>query len=122
MPRDGLIENADFEDSYNQAIAGKQAAKLAYEKKQQIINKQNVEKVEADAEVKTKKAEGEAEAKRIAAEAEANANKTLTDSLSSDIFTQNMPEKWNGELPKVVGEGQALFDMSAFLPEQETIE
>lgn len=121
MPRNGLIENADFEDSYNQAIADKQAAKLAYEK-QQIINKQTVEKAEADAEVKIKKAEGEAEAKWIAAEAEANANKTLTDSLSSDIFTQNMPEKWNGELPKVVGEGQALFDMSAFLPEQETIE
>ena len=113
-----VIENADFEDSYNQAIADKQAAKLAYEK-QEIVNKQNVEKAEADAAAKIKQAEGEAEAKRIAAEAEANANKVLADSLSKDIFTQNMLEKWNGELPKVVGDGQAVFDISGMIGETQ---
>lgn len=114
-----VIENADFEDSYNQAIADKQAAKLAYEK-QEIVNKQNVEKAEADAEAKIRQAEGEAKAKRIAAEAEANANKVLADSLSKDIFTQNMLEKWNGELPRVVGDGQAVFDISGMIDASET--
>ena len=40
-----VIENADFKDSYNPAIADRQAAKLAYEK-QESIDKQNVEKNE----------------------------------------------------------------------------
>ena len=70
-----VIGNADFDESYNNAVAEKQNAQLAYE--------------------------------------------ILTNSLSKDIFTQMMLEKWNGELPKVVGEGNAIFDISSMLNIQE---
>ena len=98
-----VIGNADFDESYNNAIAEKQNAQLAYEK-QQIENQRLIEQAEA-----------EAKAKKIAAQGEADANQILTSSLSQDIFTQMMLEKWNGELPKVVGEGNAVFDLSSLL-------
>lgn len=101
-----VIGNADFDESYNNAIAEKQNAQLAYEK-QQIENQRLIEQAEA-----------EAEAKKIAAQGEAEANEILTSSLSKDIFTQMMLEKWNGELPKVVGEGNSVFDISSLLEPQ----
>lgn len=97
------ISDADFDETYNQKIAEKQNAQLDYEK-QQIENKKIVEKAEA-----------EAKAKQIAAEADAKANQTLADSLSSDIFMQKMLDKWNGELPKVVGDSQSVFDISSMI-------
>ena len=96
-----VIGNADFDESYNNAIAEKQNAQLAYEK-QQIENQRLIEQAEA-----------EAEAKKIAAQGEAEANEILTKSLSKDIFTQMMLDKWNGELPKVVGEGNTVFDITS---------
>ena len=102
-----VIGNADFDESYNNAVAEKQNAQLAYEK-QQIENQRLVEQAQA-----------EADAKKIAAQGEADANEILTNSLSKDIFTQMMLEKWNGELPKVVGEGNAIFDISSMLNIQE---
>lgn len=83
---------------------------MEYEK-QQIENKKSIEQAEADAQAKIKKAEGDAEAERIKAQAEADANQKLADSLSQDILEQRMLDKWNGELPKVIGEGQTLFDI-----------
>ncbi len=109
-----VINNADFEESYNAAIAAKQQAQLEYEQ-QQIINQKNVEQAQAEAEAAIAKANGEAEALKIAAQAEAEANKTIADSLSDDIFTNYMLDKWNGELPLVVGEGQTIFDLGAYL-------
>lgn len=103
-----VIGNADFDESYNNAIAEKQNAQLAYEK-QQIENQKLIEQAEA-----------EAKAKKIAAQGEAEANEILTSSLSKDIFTQMMLEKWNGQLPKVVGEGNAVFDISSMLGEEST--
>ena len=102
-----VIGGADFEESYNQAIADKQNAQLAYEK-QQIENQNAIEKAEADA-----------EAKRIAAEGEADANKILADSLSDDIFKQMMLEKWDGQLPKVTDSGSNVFDVTGLLGEEE---
>ena len=98
-----VIGNADFDESYNNAIAEKQNAQLAYEK-QQIENQRLIEQAEA-----------EAEAKKIAAQGEAEANEILTKSLSKDIFTQMMLDKWNGELPQVVGEGNTVFDITSLL-------
>jgi len=106
------ILDAGFDEEYRQAVAEKQQAQLAYEQ-QQIENKKSIEQAEAKAQAKIKQAEGEAEAKKISAQAEAEANETLSKSLSEDIFNQRMIEKWNGELPKVMGEGQALFDIGS---------
>ena len=71
-----VIANTDFEDSYNQAIAEKQTAQLAYEQ-QQIENQKKIEAAEADA------------------------NKLLNDSLTDKILQQMYLEKWDGALPKV---------------------
>ena len=97
-----VIANVDFEESYNQAIAEKQNAQLAYEK-QAIENRKNVEKAEADAQAKEKAAQGEANAIKIKAEAEAEANKKVADSLTDEILRNKYYEKWNGELPYVMG-------------------
>lgn len=95
-----VISDADFEDSYNEAIAQKQTAQLAYER-QQIENQQKIEAAEADAKVKTTQAQAEAEAAVIKAQGEADANKLLNDSLTEKILQEMYLEKWDGALPKV---------------------
>ncbi len=112
-----VIDNVDFDESYNQAIADKQNAQLEYEK-QQIENQKEVEKAQAEAEVKKTQAQAEADAMLIEAEAEAAANAKVRDSLNQNVLTQNMLDQWNGEMPKVVGGDNAIFDMSAFIPQQ----
>lgn len=108
-----VIYNADFEDSYNQIIAEKQNAQMAYEK-QQIENKTKVEAAEADAKVKLTQAKAEADAAVIKAQGEADANKLLDGSLTDKILRQNYLDKWNGALPKVsLADGsETIIDIS----------
>lgn len=95
-----VIASADFDDSYNAAIAEKQNAQLAYEK-QQIENKKAVEQAKAEADAKVKKAEGKAESKKISAEAEAEAikiraaaqaeaNKELSQSITQELIDMEL--------------------------------
>lgn len=93
-----VIKDADFEKSYNEAIAAKQKAQLQSEK-QAIENEKNIAKAEADAKVKKTKAQAEADAKLIKAEATAKSNKLLEKSLTSEILQQLYLEKWDGKLP-----------------------
>lgn len=81
------INNLDFEETYNQAIAEKQNAQLAYER-QQIENQTAIEKAEA-----------EAQAKIIAAEGEAEANAKKQQTLTDEIIRNQWIEKWDGMLP-----------------------
>lgn len=96
-----IISNADFEDSYNQAIAAKQQAQLEAEQ-QAIENQRAIAKAEADATVKMTNAEADAEAKIITAEADAEANKLLEKSLTEQILQEMWIKKWNGQLPQYV--------------------
>lgn len=75
------ISNLDFEESYNQAIADKQNAQLAYEK-QQIENQTAIEKAEAEAQAKIIAAEGEAEAN-------SKKQQTLTDEIIRNQWIEN---------------------------------
>lgn len=95
-----VINNATFDDEYNQKIAQKQQAQMAYET-QQIENQTAIEKAEAEAKVKLTQAEAEAQALLIEAQAEAEANELLTESLSEEVLKNKEIEKWNGELPDV---------------------
>lgn len=118
-----IISNADFEESYNSAIAAKQKAQLEAQQ-QAIINKQNIDKAAADATVTVTKTQAEADAKKIQAqaeaeaeviraEAEAKANALLEQSLSERILKEMYIERWNGELPAVVGDdSNLLFDLN----------
>lgn len=104
------IDIMDFEEAYNAAIQAKSVAQQEAER-QAIENKKNVEKAEADKQVKIAQAQAEAEAKRIAAEAEAEANKKVSDSLNDKILESKFYETWNGELPEVMGDNAAIVDI-----------
>lgn len=114
------IENADFEQAYNDVIAERQAAQIKYEQ-QEIENKTTIEKAKADAEAVEVKAQAEANAKIMAAEAEAEANRKVRESLTNEILANNMITKWNGELPKVQGsDSDFMFDASSFIENSTT--
>lgn len=116
------IENADFEQSYNDIIAERQAAQIKYEQ-QEIENKTTIEKAKADAEAVEVKAQAEANAKIVAAEAEAEANRKVRESLTDEILKNNMITKWNGELPKVQsGDSDFMFDTSSLIESNSTAE
>lgn len=106
-----VINQMDFEESYNNAISEKSIA-LQKQEKQKIENDTAVAKAEADKKVSIANAEAKAESTRITAEAEAEANKLLTESLTDAILKSKFYDKWNGQLPKVMGEGTVITDIT----------
>ena len=116
------FENPEIQEALDAKFASEQELVI-----QQNKNEANLAKAEAEAQAKViaaeaaakaelKKAEAqieiakaEAEAKRIAAEAEAEANKKLAESLTADILQKLYLDAWNGELPKVVGDGEYIL-------------
>jgi regulator of protease activity HflC (stomatin/prohibitin superfamily) len=106
-----VINNMDFEDSYNAAISEKSIAQQAYEK-QKIENDTAIEKAEADKKVAITNAEAAAETTKIAANAEAEANATIAKSLSDEILRSKFYEKWDGKLPTVLGQGSTIYDVT----------
>ncbi len=101
-----VINNADFDESYNEAIASKQKATLEAEQ-QAIENQRAIDKAKAEAEVKRTQAEAEAEAERIRAQGQADANRMLQESLSKEVLEYEKLQKWDGALPKYVGSGES---------------
>ncbi len=121
------INDMDFEESYQNAIAERQLAEQAYQR-QAIENKTALEKAEADKQVAITNAEAKAEADRIAAEAQAEivriqaeaqaeANKKLSDSLTDQLVEYQKIEAWDGKLPVVQGSGNAFVDVSSLVGE-----
>lgn len=96
------INDMDFEESYNAAIAEKQIAQMNYEK-QQIANQTAVDKAAAEAEKKRIEADAEADAILTVAEAQAAANEKLSHSISNSLIDYEKIQKWNGQLPTVSG-------------------
>lgn len=64
---------------------------MDYEK-QQIENKKNIEKAEADAKVKKTQAQAEADATKIAAEAESEANKKISSSITDKLIENKLAD------------------------------
>lgn len=102
------ISNAEFEESYNKAIADKQQAILEQEK-QKTENQTKIDKAKA-----------EAKAKRIEAEGTKAANDLLEKSLTDQILMDKLLDKWDGKLPTVTGENGALFDLSSLLKSEKS--
>ena len=96
-----VIDQMDFEESYNNAISDKSIA-MQRQAQQEIENNTAIAKAEADKKVAIANAEAEAEATRIAAEAEAAANKLIAESLTDEILKSKFYEKWDGKLPSVM--------------------
>ena len=78
---------------------------------QNVVNAQNelerskIEKERAEVEAETAriKAKGESDALIIQADGQSAANYKLQQSLTQNVIEQRRIEKWNGELPKIVG-------------------
>ena len=109
------IDDMDFEESYNQAIAEKQIAQMVFEK-QQIQNetavsaaeakaKEQLIAAEADAKQKLVASKAEADSVRSLAEAQAEANRKLAQSVTDILIEYEKIEKWDGRLPTVSGSG-----------------
>ena len=97
-----VINQMDFEEEYNKAIAEKSIA-LQTQEKQKIENETNIAKAEAEKKVAITNAEAKAESVKIAADAEAEANNKIKASLNDDIIRSKFYDKWNGELPNAMG-------------------
>lgn len=110
-----VLTNIDFSDAFEQAVEDKMIAEQA-KLKAEYENEKKVAQAEAEAEAKLKAAQAEieiakaeAEAKKIAAEAEAEANRVISESLNETILEKLYADKWNGELPDVVGSGDYIL-------------
>ncbi len=102
-----VINDASFDAEYDEKIAKKQQAQIDYET-QQIENKKNIEKAEADATVTKTNAQAKADAKVIAAKAEADSNKTISDSITDEVLQNRYYDTWDGNLPTTVVGSDAL--------------
>lgn len=112
-----VLTNIDFSDSFEKAVEDKMIAEQA-KLKADYDNETKIAQAEAAAAAKLKEAEAkveiakaEAEALKIAAEAEAAANKLISQSLTDQVLESKFYEKWDGELPQVMGEGSAILDI-----------
>lgn len=92
------INNFDFSDAYNQAIEKKAVAEQEAQ-----TSKNQLEKAKIDA-----------ERKKVEAEGEAAANKTKEKTLTDNIIKQQFINKWNGQLPNVIG-GNGVFNITDFM-------
>lgn len=102
-----VISDATFDSEYDAKIAKKQQAQIDYET-QQIENKKNIEKAEADAAVMKTNAQAKADAKVIEAKAEADANKAISDSIDENVLRNKYYDKWDGELPNTIVGSDAM--------------
>lgn len=93
------FKDFDFSDEYNQSIERK------------TIAEQNA--LTAEQELKT----SEANAKKmiIEAQAEADANNIKNSTITEEILTQQFIDKWNGELPKVMGDSGNIMDVTELI-------
>ena len=89
------IINHDFSDSFENAIEQKKSAEQLAQK-EEIENRQKIKNAETNLKVK---------------ELEAKANSILTETLTDKVLKKQMIDKWNGEMPKVVGKDNVLLNI-----------
>ena len=77
--------------------------------------KNEVLKMQAEAEKKIAQAKGEAEALRFKGDAEAEYNRKISASLSQLIIQQDMIERWDGKTPVFMGSNGTMLDASKFI-------
>lgn len=100
---DTAIENLGFSDEFNASI------------EQKVIAEQNLERARTEQEKLNLEVEQEAKRKITEAQGTADANAILTESISDMILKKNMIDKWNGQLPSVVGNNENIFDVSGYV-------
>lgn len=100
---DTAIEDMQFSEEFNNSI------------EQKVIAEQNLERAKTEQEKLNLEVEQEAQRKITEANGTAKANEILSNSITSMILEKNAIEKWNGKLPKVVGNDTNVFDISGYV-------
>lgn len=102
------ITNLDFSDAFNAAIEAKQTAQQEALKAEQDLNRIRIE-----AEQTVVNAQAQADATKARAEAEAYAINVVQQQLSqSQAYLEYQKiQKWNGELPQVMGDSSPIIDL-----------
>ena len=98
-----IINNMDFDESYNAAIAKKSEA-LQKQQEQAITNQTNIDQAAAEAAAEKARAQGDADAELIRANAKAQANQIISASITTATQRQDAIDKWNGVLPQASGD------------------
>ncbi len=93
------IINFDFTEEFNKAIEAKQTAQ-----QEALKAEQDLARIKVEAEQTVEKAKAEAEAYKLK-------NEQITDK----VIMMEFIDKWNGELPAVVSDAGALFDVSSYI-------
>jgi regulator of protease activity HflC (stomatin/prohibitin superfamily) len=105
-----VIENitvvSDFKVPDN-VVASINAKIAATQMAQQRQNE--VAQAKAEADKRVEEARGEAESIKLRAVAQAEANRILAQSISPTLVTYEAVRRWNGELPRITGEGAIPF-------------
>ncbi|MEM1135287.1 MAG: prohibitin family protein [Bacteroidota bacterium] len=105
---DFSIIDFNFTEEFNKAIEKKQIAEQLA-----LTAKNDLNRIQTEAEQALAKAEGEANSKLAIAKAQAESQKLLQASVNDDILQLQAIEKWDGSMPMVMGEGNgnAFFDI-----------
>ncbi len=98
---DGIsLVHVHFSERFDEAVEAKQIAEQEAKRAEFVA-----QKAVKEAETKVNLAKGEAEAQRL-----------LRETLTPEILQKEAIEKWNGKLPKIVGNnGVKMLDLSNFL-------
>lgn len=110
------IENIDFDDSYERAIAARMEAEVEVQRIQQNAEREKVTaeitviKAQAAANARLEEARAQAEATRLAGQAEADAIRARGDALRENpsLIDLVQAERWNGQLPSTMVPGSAI--------------
>ncbi len=112
---DFSIVDFKFSEEFNKAIERKQVAEqLALTAKNDLV------RIQTEAEQARTKAAGEAQANLELARAQAESQRLLAASVNAQILQLEAIKKWDGTMPLVMGEGgSAIVDMSAILQQRK---
>lgn len=110
------IENIDFDDSYEQAIAARMEAEVEVQRIQQNAEREKVQaeikviQAQADAAARVAQATAEAEAITLTGDAEASAIRARGAALRDNptLIDLVQAERWNGILPTTMVPGSAV--------------
>lgn len=103
------IEDMDFTDAFTDAVEAKQ---VAQQNKLRAETEAEQRKVEAQAAADVRKLEADAAAYETTtkAGAEAAANQQIAASLTPELIEYLYAQGWNGELPKITGNGSTIVN------------
>ena len=81
-----------------------------------------INQAEAERQTQILKAQGEADARVLQATAEAEANAKLAASITEELIEYQYAEKWDGELPQIVGSDSVIPVLDGFGESEDTTE